>query len=57
MREEQPGLSKVIAKIVSIAIVVVAGQDLGGQIALFLACRFGQSKLLGFLVEQEPHGF
>ena len=57
MREEQPGFSKGIAKIVFIVIVVVVGQDLGGQLALSLACCFGQSNLLGFLVEQEPHGF
>ena len=57
MREEQPGLSKGIAKIVSITIVVVASKDLGGQLVLSLERCFGQSKLLGFLVEQGPHGF
>ena len=57
MREEQPGSSKGIAKIVFIAIVAVAGQDLGGQLTLSLARCFGQRNLLGFLVEQEPHGF
>ena len=57
MREEQPGLSKGIAKIFFVAIVVVAGQDLGGQLALSLVRRFGQRKLLRFLVERETHGF
>ena len=57
MREEQKGLSKGIAKIFFIALVVVAGQDLGGQLALSLARRFGQRKLLRFLTEREPHGF
>ena len=57
MREEQPSLSKGIAKIVSITIVVVAGQDLEDQLALSLARCFGQSKLVEFLVEREPHGF
>ena len=57
MREEQPGLSKGIAKIFFIAIVVIAGQDLGGQPALSLARFFGQNKFLGFLVERETHGF
>ena len=57
MREEQPGSSKGITKIVFITIVVVASEDLGGQLELSLACRFGQRKLLGFLGEQEPHGF